>query len=140
MSIEEENKAIHRRVYEEIWNKGNLEILNEFFDSNYVLHSTRGDTNGTEGLKQAITMFRTAFPDLHCTIEDMVAEGNKVARRITSTGTFKGELMGIAPTGRQVTHTEAIFYSFEGGKAVEAWNYSDQLTMFQQLGVNPPSQ
>ena len=140
MSIEEENKAVVRRIIEEVWNKGNLEILNELFDSNYVVHSTRGDTIGTDGLKQAITMFRSAFPDLHCTIEDMIAQGDKVASRITSMGTFKGELMGIAPTGKQVALTEALFHNFKDGKAVEAWNYSDQLTMFQQLGITPPAQ
>jgi steroid delta-isomerase-like uncharacterized protein len=139
MSIEEENKAIHRRVYEEIWNKGNLDVVEEIIDDDYIYHPLP-QRRGPEGYKTMYHGFAEAFTDFHCNIEDMVAEGNKVARRITSTGTFKGELMGIAPTGRQVTHTEAIFYSFEGGKAVEAWNYSDQLTMFQQLGVNPPSQ
>ena len=134
----EENKAMIRRVYEEAFNKGNLAVVDKLMANNYVLHTPGQEFKGPEGFKQYGTMMRTAFPDLHGTIEDMVAEGGKVANRLTLTGTHKGEFMGIAPTGKKVTITDHVFIRFEGGKEVEAWGISDVLGMYQQLGVKLP--
>ncbi|MBA7559052.1 MAG: ester cyclase [Dehalococcoidia bacterium] len=136
----EENKAVLRRVAEEIFNKGDLAVVDEVIASNYVYHGSGGqEYKSPEGFKQIVTMFRNAFPDLHMTVEDMVAEGDKVAHRLTIRGTHKGELMGIAPTGKQVTISAVTISRFAGGKEAEAWSNLDQLGMYQQLGVAPPT-
>jgi len=139
MSIEE-NKAVMRRIVEEILNKGNMAVVDEVIATNYVLHGPFGEYKGPEGFKQGVTMFRNAFPDFNVTIEDMVAEGDMVALRLTMRGTFKGEMMGISPTDKQLNMTEAIFIRFAGGKEVEARSYADSLTMYQQLGIPIPGQ
>jgi len=137
----EENKAVLRRVAEEIFNKGDLAVVDEVIAPNYVYHGSGGqEYKGTEGFKQIVTMFRTAFPDLHMTVEDMVAEGDKVAHRLTIRGTHKGEIMGMAPTGKhkQVTISAVTISRFAGGKEAEAWSNLDQLGMMQQMGIAPP--
>jgi predicted ester cyclase len=91
-----------------------------------------------EGLKQFISLFRAGFPDLHFTIEDMIAAGDTVVVRQTYRGTHKGELMGISPTGKQVTITSIDIGRFTGGKLVEHWGATDSLGLLQQLGVVPP--
>ena len=135
----EENKAIVRRIWEEVLNKQNLALVDELIDTNYVYHGPGGqEVKGPEGLKQVFTMYLTAFPDLHFTIEDMVAEGDKVVCRVTLRGTHKGDLMGIAPTGKQVTGTRTVIHRIVGGKEVEGWDCADTLSMLQQMGVVPP--
>ncbi len=136
----EENKAMLRRNCEEAFNKGDLAVADENIAPNYVYHGSGGqEFKGPEGFKQFVTMLRTAFPDLHLTVEDMVAEGDKVAHRLTLRGTHKGDLMGIAPTGKQVTTTAITISRFVGGKEVEAWSSMDLLGMMQQMGVAPPT-
>jgi predicted ester cyclase len=134
----EENKAKVRRNIEEAFNKGNLAVADEIIAANYVLHAPGQEFKGPEGFKQYGTMMRTGFPDFHMTIEDMVADGDNVACRFTVRGTHKGDLMGIAPTGKQVTITGIVISRFAGGKEVEAWASPDMLAMMQQLGVVPP--
>ena len=135
----EENKAIVRRIWEEILNKGNLALVDELVAPNYIGHFPgMEDIKGPEGLKQLFTMYLTAFPDLRLTIDDMVAEGDKVVCRVTLRGTHKGDLMGIAPTGKQVTGTRTVIHRIVGGKEVEGWDCADTLGMLQQLGVVPP--
>ncbi len=135
----EENKAAIRRSWEEVMNKGNLAVADEIMATNYVFHGPGGvEANGPEGFKQFITIFRTAFPDIHCTIHDMVAEGEKVVSHFTLQGTHRGEYMGIAPTGKKVTIVGIVIHRFAGGKEVEATGSYDSLAMMQQLGVVPP--
>lgn len=135
----EENKVKQRRVFEEVLNKGNLEILPELFAPNYSFNSPLGmELKGPEGFKQLTTMFHTALPDFHCTINDMFAEGDKVATRFTITGTFKGEMMGIAPTGKKATIAGIVITRWEGGKEAEAWESLDTLGFYQQLGIPIP--
>ncbi len=139
MSVEE-NKAVVRRHVEELFNKGDLSVADEIISADYVYHSPLGmEFKGPEGVKQMVAMARDAFPDIHFTIDDMVAEGDVVAVRYTYTGTHKGEYMGIAPTGKKINLTTAIFYRFVDGKEVEALSYGDTLALFQQLGVSPPA-
>ena len=136
----EENKAVLRRNCEEAFNKGDLAVADENIANNYVYHGSGGlEFKGPEGFKQFITMLRTAFPDLHVTVGDMFAEGDKVAHRLILRGTHKGELMGIAPTGKQVTLSANVISRFAGGKEVEAWSNLDDLGMMQQMGVAPPT-
>jgi steroid delta-isomerase-like uncharacterized protein len=135
----EENKAVVRRIWEEILNQGNLALVDEIIATNYVYHGPGGpEIKGSEGLKQFFTMYRNAFPDFHSTIEDMVAEGDKVVCRVTWRGTHKGEMMGIAPTGKQVTGTRTVIHRIVGGKEVEGWDCANMLDTMQQLGVVPP--
>jgi steroid delta-isomerase-like uncharacterized protein len=138
MSIEE-NKALMRRFYEEI-SKGNLTVVDELIADNLVDHSpfAPGQVPGRQGTLELFTMIRTAFPDLRITAEDMVAEGDKVVCRGTFSGTHKGEFMGIAPTGKQISVGVIEIMRIVGGKMVEHWNVVDNLGMMQQLGVVPP--
>ena len=131
----EENKALVRRWFEEVVNKGNLDVLDEICAPTYV---EAGDVVGPEGPKQYFTEIRTASPDFHITVEDMIAEGDKVAVRWTFRGTHKGEYMGIAPTGKQVTVTGITIWCIADGKFVESWENKDDLGLMQQLGVIPP--
>ncbi len=135
----EENKAMVRRIVEEALNKGDLAVVDEVIADSYIYHVPGNEIEGPEGFKQYVNMMRTALPDLNITVDNMVAEGDMVASRFTVRGTHRGELLGIAPTGRQVAITEAIFIHFEDGKEVEAWVYTNMLAIYQQLGVNPPS-
>ena len=136
MSVEE-NKAIVRH-YIDVVNKKNLAAMDEIFDANYVGHVAGfEDVKGPEELKQGFATVFSALPDLHDTIEDMVAEGDKVVTRLTFTGTHKGEVMGIAPTGKQVKSTGIAIFRIVGGKVVEEWVERDTLGMMQQLGVIP---
>jgi len=137
MSIEE-NKALSRRVIEEIFNKQNLALADELIDTNFVDHGIAGmGFKGPEGFKQFVTTFISGFPDIRLTIDDMVAEGDKVAMRLTARGTHKGDLMGIAPTGKQVTMSGILIQRIAGNKMAEGWLVNDNLGMMQQLGVVP---
>ncbi len=132
----EENKEIVRRVIEEIVNKGNLELADEVLAGDYIYHFPTHDIQGPEGFKEFISTMRRAFPDLHVTIDHLIAEGDTVAARVTMRGTFKGELMGNAPTGRQLAFQEAVFVRFEDGKEVEATAYGNMLAFNEQLGIS----
>jgi len=135
------NKNNIRRHVEEIWNKGNLDLIPELIAPNYVAHPLSGDdVKGTEGFKQMVVTQRTAVPDLRFTIDNMVAEGDIVAARYTATGTFTGELQGFKPTGKKGTIKTAIFHRFEKGKQVEAWTFSDTLTQYRQYGIPLPKE
>ena len=135
----EENKAMVRRCIEDVFNKHNVSALGEFLAPNVVHHSLPpGVPQDREGFKQFVSMLLAAFPDFHITVEDMVAEGDKVVALATTGGTHKGEFIGIPPTGKQATWTEIFIWRIDGGKAVEMWAELDQLGMMQQLGVMPP--
>ncbi len=131
-----ENKAIDRRFTEEVWNRGNLAVVDELMRADYNGHDPTIPT-GSAGFKQFVLMYRRAFPDVHLTIEDQMAEGDKVVSRWTAHGTHRGELMGIAPTGKQVTVTGINIERIANGKLVEGWSNYDTLGMLQQLGVIP---
>lgn len=134
-----QNKAAIGRAYEEVFNKGNLGILNELMAPNYVLHTAGGlEFKGPEGFGQYVTMMRTAFPDLHVTVENMVAEGDYVAHRVSFAGTHRGDLAGIAPTGKRITSASNTLSRFSADKEVEAWHELDTLAFYQQLGLIPP--
>jgi steroid delta-isomerase-like uncharacterized protein len=138
MSKEDKNKAILRRIFEEAFNKGNLEIVDEVIADSWVYHGAEGmEMKGRDGFKQFVTMYRTAFPDFNMTVDDLVAEGDKVATVGTVKGTFKGPMMGIAPTGKQITGKVMAVSRFKDGKEVEVMEVYDRLAMFQQLGVIP---
>ena len=136
MKTLEENKTIVRRVIEEIVNKGNLDLADEVLATNYIYHFPTHDIHGPEGFKEFVGMMRGVFPDLHVTIDDIMAEGDMVAVRVTMRGTFKGEFMGNAPTGKQLAFQEAVFVRFENGREVEATAYGNMLAFNEQLGIS----
>jgi steroid delta-isomerase-like uncharacterized protein len=133
----EENKALARRVIEQMFNEGNLDVADELLALDYVDHdpSLPEDVHGPEGFKQYVGMYRAAFPDLHVQIEDQLAEGDRVATRWTGSGTHDGELAGIAPTGKRVTVPGMEIVRIANGKLVEGWEGYDSGTLMQQLGV-----
>lgn len=132
-----ENKAIVRRFFEEALNKGDMSVVEELIDQNYIEHGGPvGQPSGIEGFKQFIAMVATAFPDFQVSIEDLIAEGDKVVARVTVRGTHKGTLMGnIPPTGKHATWTGIDIFQIAGGKIVGRWNQRDLLGLMQQLGV-----
>jgi steroid delta-isomerase-like uncharacterized protein len=135
----EENKAVVRRFLKEVFEGGNLELVDEIFAPDYVLHDpiVPDEVRGPEGMKQYVSMYRGAYPDTHFTIEDQIAEGDEVVTRWTGQGTHEGELMGIPPTGAQVTVTGIQFDRVVDGEIQETWVNYDALGMMQQLGVVP---
>ena len=137
MSVEE-NKALFRRTYEELLNRGDLDVADELVAPEFINHEAPpGRDRGPDSMRGLATMLRTAFPDLHFEIEELVAEGNVVAGRLTMSGTHEGPLMGTPPTGRSVRQDHMHFVRFGDGKAVEHWGVRDELGMMQQLGVIP---
>jgi steroid delta-isomerase-like uncharacterized protein len=135
--MSEQNKMLVRRVIEEVYNQGNLAVADELAASDLVIHLTSQEIHGREGAKQYVTALRAAFPDLHITIEDQIAEGDRVMTRWTARGTHMGEFQGILPTGKQVRMAGTDIDRITDGKTVECWSLVDELGMMQQLGVFP---
>ena len=136
--MSEENKATLRKLIEEGFVKGNIGVVDELVGANIIDHSPMpGQAPGPQGLKDAMSMFHGAFPDLQVTIEDMIAEGEKVVARVTTRGTHQGEFMGIQATNKKIEIGEMHIVRFAGGKMVEHWGQEDGLGMMQQLGVIP---
>jgi len=137
--MSEANKNVVRRLFEEVWNKGNLPVTDELFTPNYAHHdaSTPDVGRGPESEKKRATLYRTAFPDLRLTIEDIIAEGETVVARWSCRGTHNGDLNGIAPTGKQVLISGVSIARFTNGKMSEGFVNWDALSLMQQLGVVP---
>ena len=134
----EENKAIVRRFVDEVQSKGDIDAIDELCSPEFVNHSAPpGVPSNCEGVKQVTALFRQAFPDSYFTVEDMVAEGDKVATRKIFHGTHQGKFMGIPPTGQQVSTGLIDVVRIVDGKVVEHWSMGDNLGMMQQLGVIP---
>ena len=134
----EENKALARRLFEDVWNNGDLDAIDKIYAPDIVNHTLPpGIPQGIEGNKVFTKMYLTAFPDTKMTIELQIAEGDKVVTRWQAQGTHKGELMGIPATGKQATVTGIVIDRIAGGRIVESWGEFDQMGMMQQLGVVP---
>lgn len=133
-----ENKAIARRFTEEVWNQGNLAAVDELFAPEYDRHLMEsGQQPGREGLKKFIATFRTAFPDIQMTIEDQLAEGDKVMTRWRGRGTHRGDFQGLAPTQRPVTFEGISVAHIVNGQIVEAWGTWNTAGVLKQLGAAP---
>jgi C-1 hydroxylase len=130
MSLEE-NKAIVRRFIE-AYNKQNSDLLDEFIAPDYIDRVNQVDR---DGLKKLLTLAFKGFPDLHETIEDIIAEGDKVLIRVTTTGTHTGEWRRLAPTDKKITSQGVDIYRIVNGKIAEYWNINDQLGFLKQLGI-----
>jgi|SRR5215203_976532 len=140
-AMSEENEALVRRYFEEIWDKGNLELIDELFTTNFVRHgpvgTEGGEVRGLEGFKALVSSYRTGLPDLRIPIEDLIAEGDRVVTRWTAYGTHQGELLGNAPTGNQATVAGILIDRISGGKIEEEWVDYDTLHLIQQIGAVP---
>jgi steroid delta-isomerase-like uncharacterized protein len=134
----EQNKAIVRRAFEEPW-KENLDVIDELIASDYNGHDPVDPEprRGPEGVKEFVTTYQSAFPDARITVEQQLAEGDLVATRWNARGTHEGELMGIQPTGKQVTVSGVTISRLFNDKIVEEFHNWDTLGMMQQLGVVP---
>lgn len=133
-----ENKAIVKSFLQEVLNGKAVASVDKYVAANYVDHSVvPGLPNNREGFKELLNQFFNAFPDMKVTIEDIIAEEDRVVLRVTSSGTHKGEFMGIAPTGKSFSIGEIHIMRMENGQMVEHWGIEDNMSMMQQLGVIP---
>ena len=133
--MSEQNKAHIRRVIEEVYNRGDLAVVDEVAASDLVIHASSQDIRGREGAKQYVTTLRAGFPDLHFTIEDQVAEGDMVVTRWTARGTHTGSFQGVPATGRKIQLMGTDIDRIVDGKVVECWAHVDELGLMRQLGV-----
>lgn len=135
----EANKKASRRILEEIFGAGKYDVADELLQKNAIGHDPAlpEPVRGPEGLKESARGYRGAFPDLMATVDQIIGEGDLVATRWTCRGTHKGELFGIAPTGRQVTVTGITIDKYVDGKLAESWTNWDTLGLMQQLGAVP---
>jgi steroid delta-isomerase-like uncharacterized protein len=134
----ETNKAIVRRMYEQVWSKHQVDLVEEFFTEDTVLHAASFPSrSGLEAVREDLAMMLNAYPDMQVTIEDEIAEGDKVVLRWTMRATHQGELLGIPPTGKQITNAGISIYRLVNGKIAEEWFWPDNLNSFQQMGVIP---
>ena len=132
----QENKQLSQRFLDEVVNRGNIGLVDELTAPDFVDHQTPPGVPPTrDGLKMFVTSFRTAFPDLHYTTEDAIAEGDRVVTRATGHGTMKGDFLGMPASGRSATWEEIHITRYEGGRAIEHWGVVDQMTMLAQLGL-----
>jgi steroid delta-isomerase-like uncharacterized protein len=134
----DENKELVRRFYEEVVNAGRLELVDRFVAREFVDHDGfPGITPDREGVREFFETVRAAFPDLRFAVEDMIAEGDKVAARVTVRGTHRHEFLGIPPTGKEISTSVVDIIRFRDGLAVERWGITDMLAMMEQLGGAP---
>ena len=133
---EEENKILLNHFWERVFNQRELDLIDKLFTSDWVYHGAAGqELNGPEELKEFLTIFFNAFPDIHVTVEDMIIEGDKVVTRAIAQGTHKANLMGIAPTEKQINCSVICISRVQDGKITEDWEIIDLFGMLQQLGV-----
>lgn len=128
------NKEIARKLYEDCLNTGKLELLKDLIDDNYV--DFKGD-KGPAAFAETAKGLRTGFPDIHWTIDDLIAEGDKVVVRSTWHGTHDGTFRNFAPTGKKITDHGISIYQIRGNKITQSWLETDRLGFLQQLGVIP---
>ena len=137
----EEMKALNRRFYDEVFNEGNLDLLDELVADDFVEHEEfPGLPPGKEAVRAFATMLRDAFPDARFTIDDEIVEGDKIVTRSHLEGTHRGEFLGMPPTGLKINIQAIDIVRVRDGKAIDHWGVTDQMSMMQQLGVieQPP--
>lgn len=136
--MSEENKVVSRRQLEEVWNKHNLDAIDEFYAPDFVNHNAPpGFPGDRDGLRALIGMYLSAFPDLKVTNEDELVDGDKVISRWIATGTNTGQFGELPATGKRIQTHGISISRIADGKIVEVWSESDQMDLMQQLGVVP---
>lgn len=138
MSVEQ-NKSTVRRVFEEVFGKGDVNLISQFVDRNFVSHdpSMPQEIKGHEGFSNFVTSLRNSFPDMQMKVEDVFGEGDRVALRWSCTGTHKGEFGSFPASGKRTKVTGTDIFRFSGGKIVENWSHWDALGLMQQIGAVP---
>ncbi|HEX6940779.1 MAG TPA: ester cyclase [Longimicrobiales bacterium] len=138
--MHEENKAVSRRILEEVFTEGKMDAIDRWVADDCVFHAPADPDlpAGPAGCRQAVRKYRGAFPDQRMTIEDQIAEGDRVATRWTMHGTHRGPLDGIPPTGKRVEVSGINIDRIVDGKIVEQWSLWDVLGILRQLGRMPP--
>jgi len=137
MTTEEKNKDFIHAYNEDFWNKQNIAAFEKYYTADFIMHNADADLN-CEQYKGLCQAYFTAFPDLHITTNDLIAEEDKVTKVWTANSTHKGELMGIPATGKQIVVKGIEVFRIADGKIAEVWASMDNLGMMQQLGVIPP--
>ena len=138
LTAQERNAAIAGRVWDEVWHQGNYHIMDELFAPDFVRHDPTGvELRGRQQTEQYIRKIRATYPDLHYTIDDVIAHDDKVVTRYHFQGTHLGDALGFPPTGKKVVYSGILIQRFLDGKLVEQWTEADLLSLFQQLGVIP---
>jgi steroid delta-isomerase-like uncharacterized protein len=131
----EQNKAMLKRIFSEL-NKGNFNVIDELFAEDFVdRYPAPGETPNKEGFKQFLSGTHKSFPDWRWSLEDILAEGDKVAYRFTMHGTDKGGYIGLPPTGKKVSFAGIGILRFANGKVLERWTIADSMTLLHQLGL-----
>ncbi len=133
----EEGENLVRRMYEEAWNEGKLEVIDELCAPDYIGVGPYGGEHGPNSVKLGVANRRSAFPDIHVTIEDIISSEDKVVARLTFRGTHKGEFQGIQPTNKEVKWSGIWIYRVANGKFIERWHNYDLLGLMRQLGAIP---
>lgn len=135
----QENKAVVRRIFDEAWSHGKLEVIDEISMPDSISHVTARPEplRGPGEVKEFFSAYRSAFPDLEMTVEDQIAEGDKVVTRWTARGTHEGDFMGIEATGKTTAVAGMTVHRLADGKIAEAWAHWDTMGLMQQLGVIP---
>lgn len=128
-------KGLARRYVEAVLNGGELDLIDELVADDHVNHSPLGHHCGLESIRRDVRVYRTAFPDLRFAIEELIAEGDRVVRRFSATGTHRGPFLGRPPSGRFVAITGVAINRLAGGKLAETWLAFDLLDLLRQLGV-----
>ena len=135
--MSEQNRIVVRRSFDEVYNQGNLDAVDELVSSDFVAHAGSADIHGPAAMRQFVAALRAGFPDLHITVDDQIEEGDKVVSRWTARGTQTGTFQGIPPTGRQGTMSGIDIDRVVDGKVIECWTSADYLGLMQQLGAVP---
>jgi steroid delta-isomerase-like uncharacterized protein len=133
-----DNQTVITRLFDEVLNQGNLDLLDELIGANYLEHDpVPGQLAGAAGIKAKLVALRQAFPDIHFNLEELVSEGAAVAARYGWEGTHMAEFMGIQPTGKTVRVRGMDFYRLQNAKIVEHWDCIDEIGLLRQLGALP---
>ena len=136
--MEEENKAVVRKVIEGFLNSGDSDVADELFAPDFVDHNpSNPGMGGLENVKRSVADWRRAFPDTVNEVEDLLAEGDRVAARWVTRGTHRGGFLGLPATGNRIEVTASGIFRVSGGKVAESWDHFDALGMLEQLGANP---
>lgn len=132
-----ENKALIRKIFDQGMNQRDGQVFDECLTADFVNHDMPAPTPGPEGFRQVLGMFQSAFPDMHVTVEEILAEGDKVVTRGVFTGTHKGEFMGLPPSGASIQVKFIDIWRIENNRAAENWVRLDQVGLMQQVGALP---
>ena len=135
--MSQQNKALPRRIFEDMETRGNIDAADEIFSRDFVGHMPIGEMHGPDSMKEFATALRIGFPDIRSTVEDQIEEGDRVVTRFTASGTHQGVFMGVPASGNHMEITGVIISRIANGKIVEQWGVPDLLGMMQQIGAVP---